>query len=379
VPRRGWRDYLPIVGWFFLARESGKWGRGFWVRPVLMDLAVAGGLTLLYYWEVTEQLLPIKPWTPPAAPTLDIITHTRFLSHGLVILLLIVATFIDFDEKTIPDEITVPGTLLGLLFATIWPFSLPTSLNLPPPALFPQVLPHLDYLWLTAPTPWQFELDERLGLLIGLGCYLGLCFGILNKRWTLRRGWKKAAQFFFASIVRRRSNWPVVLGLAVVGVPLISVAWFVGGSRWQGLLSSLVGAAAGGALLWAIRIVGKHTLRQEAMGFGDVTLMAMIGAFVGWQGAFVAFFIAPFAALFIAVAQWVITRRKDVAFGPYLATGGLYVLLKWSDLWEVQGLRWHFSIPWLIPATVVICLALMWLMLWSLRVVREWLTRGDDA
>ena len=37
--------------------------------------------------------------------------------------LMLVATFIDFDEKTIPDEITIPGTLLGLLFAALWPDS----------------------------------------------------------------------------------------------------------------------------------------------------------------------------------------------------------------------------------------------------------------
>ena len=42
--------------------------------------------------------------------------------------------------------------------------------------------------------------------------------------------------------------------------------------------------------MWAVRIIGTLTLRQEAMGFGDVTLMAMIGAFTGWQSTLLIFF-----------------------------------------------------------------------------------------
>ena len=40
-----------------------------------------------------------------------------------------------------------------------------------------------------------------------------------------------------------------------------------------------------------VRVLGSQVLRREAMGFGDVTLMAMIGAFLGWQAAVLTFFL----------------------------------------------------------------------------------------
>ena len=57
--------------------------------------------------------------------------HAQFIAHAVLIALMLIATFIDFDEKTIPDWITIPGTLLGLLFAAVWPTTLSTVLALP--------------------------------------------------------------------------------------------------------------------------------------------------------------------------------------------------------------------------------------------------------
>jgi hypothetical protein len=112
------------------------------------------------------------------------------------------------------------------------------------------------------------------------------------------------------------------------------------------------------------------------MGFGDVTLMAMIGAFLGWQACLMIFFFSPFAALIVAVAQWLFTRRHDIAFGPYLCLAALYVIVKWQDVWEfAEGI---FALGWMIPALLVVCLMLMMglLMLW--RLLAQWLF-GDEA
>ena len=64
----------------------------------------------------------------------------------------------------------------------------------------------------------------------------------------------------------------------------------MGGRTWRGLISALIGMAAGGGLIWVIRLVASAASQQEAMGFGDVTLMAMIGAVFGWQPVLIAFF-----------------------------------------------------------------------------------------
>ena len=107
------------------------------------------------------------------------------------------------------------------------------------------------------------------------------------------------------------------------------------------------------------------------MGFGDVTLMAMIGAFTGWQATLVVFFLAPFAAVIISVSQWLLTGRKDIAFGPYLSLATVYLVLAWRDLWN-DSVQPIFSLGWFVPTMVLVCLVLMGGMLAVLRRFREW-------
>src|SRR5436305_14287804 len=55
--------------------------------------------------------------------------HWEYLAHVLLLALMIVASFIDLDEKTIPDAVTIPGTLLGLALAALAPQSLLPVMN----------------------------------------------------------------------------------------------------------------------------------------------------------------------------------------------------------------------------------------------------------
>ena len=59
--------------------------------------------------------------------------------------------------------------------------------------------------------------------------------------------------------------------------------------------------AVGAAVIWTIRFIASVILKREAMGFGDVTLMAMIGAFLGWQAVIIVFFLSPFAGAVVGV------------------------------------------------------------------------------
>ena len=83
------------------------------------------------------------------------------------------------------------------------------------------------------------------------------------------------------------------------------------------LYSSFLGMAFGGGLVWAIRIIGTIALQKEAMGFGDVTLHAMIGAFLGWQAALLVFVMAPFAALLVVLIQFIVTVACTFILSSY--------------------------------------------------------------
>lgn len=180
-------------------------------------------------------------------------------------------------------------------------------------------------------------------------------------------------RYLMASIFRDDAWWKLSL-LAIVGCGAIAGVWaWFGGIWWQSLLTSLVGMAFGGGMIWAVRIVGTAVLNKEAMGFGDVTLMAMIGAYVGWQSTLIIFFMAPFAALFISVAQFLFTRRRDIAFGPYLCLATVVLLVRWETIWS--GAAMTFQLGLFIPGILCLCLAAMAALLLLWRLVEERLIR----
>lgn len=361
APPRRCADLVPILGWFGLRREAPLHGWAFWARPLLIELASAAGAVLLYWWEVEQAALMPSAVPPPFALSLLL---AQFAGHVILIGLMLVATFIDFDEKTIPDAVTVPGALLGLILLTLVPAAAPPVAQAAIRGQTP-VAP----LLLSAPNPWPAELDAWPGLAIGAACFAGWCLAIWPKTSTLRRGWIKGLRYAVASMFRL-NWWPYYPLLALAGCAATAAVWLWGGAHWRALLTSLVGLAFGGGLIWSVRIVGGLSLRKEAMGFGDVTLMAMIGVYVGWQACLMIFFVAPFVAVAISVTQWILTRRRDIPYGPYLCIATLLLVLRWSPVWE-DHTKMIFSWGWLVPALLVFCLLMLGGLLWLWRLIED--------
>lgn len=98
---------------------------------------------------------------------------------------------------------------------------------------------------------------------------------------------------------------------------------------WVGVLGALVGAAAGAGVLLLAYGLWWLVRREEGLGLGDVKMLAMVGAFLGWQGVAVSlFFGATTGALFgltlVAVGRG--GMRSKVPFGVFLAIGALVAL-----------------------------------------------------
>lgn len=121
--------------------------------------------------------------------------------------------------------------------------------------------------------------------------------------------------------------------------------------RLHGVLVSVAGFVVGGGVVWIVRIVGSHVLRQEAMGFGDVVLMAMVGSVLGWQAALAAFFFAPLLAVFAAIISWLTGRGNAIPYGPWLSLASVLLLLTWPHSWPVAKRIFDMG-PLMVPIGV---------------------------
>ena len=87
------------------------------------------------------------------------------------------------------------------------------------------------------------------------------------------------------------------------------------------VLAALVGAAVGFGILWLVGVAGRWAFKEEAMGGGDIKMMAMVGSFVGWQGVLLTIFLGALAGTAIFLPLTLIGKKKLVPFGVFLAIG----------------------------------------------------------
>jgi leader peptidase (prepilin peptidase)/N-methyltransferase len=288
---------LPIVSYLILRGRCGTCGARFSSRYMWVELGTALAFAGLFYLDVfanvnglgfvktyAEAQLPepIPPWGVIAL----------FVHHATLLSFLLAAALCDLDGRTIPLPLTVTGTLIGLVFATLlpWPWPTPgTTTGIP------------------AGQPWFFA-------------------------------------EFTGKLPRGVYNWPV-------WGPLPD--WLPPGSWQLGLLTGLVGAVTGNLMMRGIKFLFEQGMGREALGLGDADLMMMVGAFLGWQMVVVAFFVGTFAALFFAVPLVLMRGAKALPFGPGLAAGAVITMLCWR--WIAPTVQ-RFFFDWmsvLVGATIL--------------------------
>jgi leader peptidase (prepilin peptidase)/N-methyltransferase len=110
-----------------------------------------------------------------------------------------------------------------------------------------------------------------------------------------------------------------------------TVQSLTGNPHWDGLISAGIGLFSAGFLVLAVALLGAVIFQREAMGFGDVSLMAMIGAFFGWKVALMAFFVAPFLGLLYGLPLLLMEDEHVMPYGPWLSLGAIITLVFRED------------------------------------------------
>jgi len=164
----------------------------------------------------------------------------NFFFYLIFVCGLIIATFVDFEHRIIPDEISIGGAILGFFL------SASRGLNF---------------------NPLTFSFRPSIGSLLGIIAGAGIIY---------------LTGFLFDLVYFKLLKRPPIQG------------------------------------------------ETESMGGGDVKLMGMIGAFLGWQRALLTFFLAPFFGVVIGIINLVTKKDHTIPYGPFLSLAAL-ISLFWAN------------------------------------------------
>lgn len=318
--RLPWFDNIPCVSWFLLRGACRRCGGTISVRYTLVEVLTGVAVALL-----AARFLRIG--AEEAAPAPGMFLYWTVLAWGLI-----VAAFIDLELMILPDEIMIPALAVVPWAALYVPHGVGAGED------------HLGHV-LAA------RLHEALGSGLGVGPRgAALAAGIGGA----------AAAVVFGRIAQRRAEvqdprpGPVcVLPFLALGAAygaltggLIASPATLAGFPGPAFFAALAGAAFGAALIMVLRVLGRYAFAQEAMGFGDVKLMALLGAMTGVGGALWTLAIASLLGAAAGVARYAATGDRHLPFGPFLIGGALVTVfarahlagfLSWYAGWLAGG------------------------------------------
>jgi len=131
---------------------------------------------------------------------------------------------------------------------------------------------------------------------------------------------------------------PDVISLPGIGVGLLASLILPGITFWN----SLVGALVGGGSLFIVATVYQWLFKREGMGGGDVKLLAMIGAFLGWKAVILTILLSSFIGSVVGILI-ILIKGKDfkyaIPFGPFLAAGAVISLSCGEEI-----IHWYLSL-----------------------------------
>ena len=214
------------------------------------------------------------------------------IARVIFVAIIVALTFIDAEHFLLPDVITYPALLFAIVSTMAISFWMAWN-DLPwitirswlPPSIAGSHFPYwfgLVAIALAVPTLWLVDRIENV--------LFGKYFEFTEEEETeadrkLNEKWEK----------QRRQ---VIFFILILGVIAQIVWWFAAWKRIQPativasytLLQSIVGAIIGGGVVWVLRAAFFYLRGIEGMGLGDIKLMAVIGAFLGWDVALLVIF-----------------------------------------------------------------------------------------
>jgi len=262
-----------------------------------------------------------------------------YAGHIILLSVLLVSSLIDAEHWIIPLSVSYTAAAAGMILSMFWPYWVGLE---------------AEQLWQLVPYAGVKSGAAAIGGVIGLVIgWLMIKYGLIKRSFfeleealaeKKQEENKKTADTDSPDIeVNIRLEMgremaflapAVVLGVIFTvisaGDSVIAGWWseIISTQKWfAGLLGSVFGFMIGAAVVWATRILGSLAFGREAMGLGDVHLMAAVGAVLGWIDPTIAFFVAPFFGLGWAIIRLVAHRSREIPYGPFLSMATVVVMI----------------------------------------------------
>jgi leader peptidase (prepilin peptidase)/N-methyltransferase len=323
------RDNIPIVSWILLGAKCRSCRCPISGRYVLVEILTAG----------LFGAIAMRVDFDPAGPSIAELVVLSVLTASLI-----VASFIDLELRILPDAITVRGMMIAPFVLALVPSILPESQTR---AVRQALSGAASWAPLASPAVAWAAAVVASGPLFLAGLY-----GYSRYYRAAHRGQTtRLRNGVLGGVLTAGAGGALILGVLVP--PYCAQETYI--AFWSSLLGMLVGAS----LLFLVGVIGSYGLwlvaciwaylrhrssvgRKVAMGFGDVKLQGMLGAFLGWSGIIGSFFLACFLGAIIGL--WILIRHRThyVPFGPFLTAAALLLLLIPEPF--LQVLNWYMSL-----------------------------------
>ena len=110
---------------------------------------------------------------------------------------------------------------------------------------------------------------------------------------------------------------------------------------WLSWSDSLLGILLGGGSLWLVAFLYELLTKKEGMGGGDIKLLAMLGAFLGWKAILPIIFISSLIGSLVGIPLMLVKKADSklaIPFGPFLALGAVIYLF-----WGPKLIAWYLA------------------------------------
>jgi len=333
-----WYDNIPVLSYFLLGRRCRFCKMPISPRYVVVEVATAFILTGLY---VCYYVLRIRNGIGPFADSWGM-----FTAHAVLLCGLLACSFIDAEHWIVPLEICWVVSIVGVVCAAagahpFWSRIPPTAGAMSLAAVVglavALLLKHAGII-----RESFIDADEKLAARRRRASQANDKQPAKTVAYTSAHGLNPRKEilmevlFLLPIVVLALVTWGVLVGFdsaagwwAGVLNPSESGAFAVHANAF---LAALFGYLIGGACVWGMRITGTVIFGKEAMGLGDVHILAAVGAATGWVVPVIAFFLAPFFALLWAVYLWLGRRQRELPYGPWLGLGTVVVMLFYDAL-----------------------------------------------